>query len=44
MSGSWILSGLLVLPLVGALLILLLRGDDEGDDATTRAGSRCGRR
>ena len=27
MSGSWILSGLLVLPLVGALLILVLRGE-----------------
>jgi NADH-quinone oxidoreductase subunit M len=29
MSGSWILSGLLVLPLIGALCILLLRGQDE---------------
>ena len=29
MSGFWILSGLLVLPLVGAFCILLLRGDDE---------------
>ena len=29
MSGSWILSGLLVLPLIGALLILVLRGEGE---------------
>ena len=29
MSGNWILSGLIVLPLIGALCILLLRGDDE---------------
>ncbi|HEY1943197.1 MAG TPA: NADH-quinone oxidoreductase subunit M [Roseiarcus sp.] len=29
MSGSWILSGLLVLPLIGSLCILLLRGNDE---------------
>ena len=29
MSGSWILSGLLVLPLIGALLILVLRGESE---------------
>ena len=29
MSGSWILSGLLVLPLIGALLILILRGEGE---------------
>jgi len=29
MSGSWILSGLLVLPLIGALLILILRGESE---------------
>ena len=27
MSGSWILSGLLVLPLIGALLMLILRGE-----------------
>jgi hypothetical protein len=27
MSGSWILSSLLILPLVGALCILALRGD-----------------
>ena len=29
MSGSWILSGLLVLPVIGALLILALRGNSE---------------
>jgi NADH-quinone oxidoreductase subunit M len=29
MSGSWILSGLLVLPLVGAGCVYLLRGEDE---------------
>ena len=29
MSGSWILSGLIVLPVIGALCILLLRGQDE---------------
>jgi len=29
MSGSWILSGLLLLPVIGAICIFLLRGDDE---------------
>ena len=33
MTGSWILSGILALPLIGALFILLLPGDSE---ATTR--------
>jgi NADH-quinone oxidoreductase subunit M len=36
MSGSWILSGLLVLPLVGAACILLLRGRDEASDNNAR--------
>jgi NADH-quinone oxidoreductase subunit M len=36
MSGSWILSGLLVLPLIGALLILILRGDSEATLANAR--------
>ncbi len=29
MSGSWILTGLLVLPLIGSACILVLRGEDE---------------
>ena len=29
MNGSWILSGILALPLIGALFILLLPGDSE---------------
>ncbi|MGD0763284.1 MAG: NADH-quinone oxidoreductase subunit M [Roseiarcus sp.] len=36
MSGSWILSGLLVLPLAGAACILLLRGDDEASKNNAR--------
>jgi NADH-quinone oxidoreductase subunit M len=36
MSGSWILSGLLVLPLVGAAFILMLRGDDEASNNNAR--------
>ncbi len=36
MSGSWILTGLLVLPLVGAACILLLRGGDEASNNNAR--------
>ena len=36
MSGSWILSGLLVLPLVGALFILLLPGETEATKRNAR--------
>jgi len=36
MSGSWILSGLLVLPLIGAACILLLRGEDEASANNAR--------
>ena len=36
MSGSWILSGLLVLPLVGAACILVLRGEDEASNNNAR--------
>jgi NADH-quinone oxidoreductase subunit M len=36
MSGSWILSGLLVLPLVGAACILVLRGEDEASKNNAR--------
>ncbi|MGD1036698.1 MAG: NADH-quinone oxidoreductase subunit M [Roseiarcus sp.] len=36
MSGSWILSGLLVLPLVGAACILVLRGQDEAANNNAR--------
>ncbi|MFZ1962407.1 MAG: NADH-quinone oxidoreductase subunit M [Roseiarcus sp.] len=36
MSGSWILSGLLVLPLAGAACILLLRGEDEASKNNAR--------
>ena len=44
MSYGWpILSTVTFLPLLGALLIALLRGDDESASAT-RATSRCGPR
>ena len=33
MNGSWILSGILALPLVGALFILLLPRRQRGDQA-----------
>jgi NADH-quinone oxidoreductase subunit M len=36
MSGSWILSGLLVLPLIGAACILILRGEDEASKNNAR--------
>jgi len=36
MSGSWILSGILALPLVGALFILLLPGDSEATKRNAR--------
>ncbi len=36
MSGSWILSGLLLLPLVGALFILLLPGETEATKRNAR--------
>ena len=36
MSGSWILSGLLVLPLAGAACVLLLRGEDEASKNNAR--------
>ena len=36
MSGSWILSGILALPLVGALFILLLPGDGEATKRNAR--------
>ncbi len=36
MSGSWILSGLLLLPLVGAACILLLRGENEASKNNAR--------
>ncbi len=36
MSGSWILSGLLVLPLIGALFILLLPGETEATKRNAR--------
>ena len=36
MSGSWILSGLLVLPLIGAACILVLRGQDEAANNNAR--------
>ena len=36
MSGSWILSGLLVLPLIGAACILVLRGEDEASNNNAR--------
>ena len=36
MSGSWILSGLLILPLVGAGCVYLLRGDDEATKNNAR--------
>ncbi len=36
MPGSWILSGLLVLPLVGAACILILRGQDEASNNNAR--------
>ena len=29
MSGNWLLSALLIVPIVGALAILTLRGDSE---------------
>jgi NADH-quinone oxidoreductase subunit M len=36
MTGSWILSGILALPLVGALFILLLPGDSEATKRNAR--------
>jgi NADH-quinone oxidoreductase subunit M len=36
MSGSWILSGLLVLPLAGSACILMLRGADKASDNNAR--------
>ncbi len=36
MSGSWILSGILLLPVVGALFILLLPGDTEATKRNAR--------
>ena len=36
MSGSWILSGILVLPLIGALFILLLPGETEATKQNAR--------
>jgi NADH-quinone oxidoreductase subunit M len=36
MSGSWILSGLLLLPLVGALFVLLLPGETEATKRNAR--------
>jgi NADH-quinone oxidoreductase subunit M len=36
MSGSWILSGLLALPLIGALFILLLPGETEATKRNAR--------
>ena len=36
MSGSWILSGILALPLIGALFILLLPGDSEATKRNAR--------
>ncbi|MGO8799422.1 MAG: NADH-quinone oxidoreductase subunit M [Roseiarcus sp.] len=36
MSGSWILSGLLVLPLIGSACILVLRGNDEASNNNAR--------
>ena len=36
MSGSWILSGLLILPLLGAAFILLLPGDSEATRRNAR--------
>ncbi len=36
MSGSWILSGILILPLIGALFILLLPGETEATKQNAR--------
>ena len=36
MNGSWILSGILALPLIGALFILLLPGDSEATKQNAR--------
>src|SRR5271167_2304551 len=36
MTGSWILSGILALPLIGALFILLLPGDSEATKRNAR--------
>src|SRR5271155_3214830 len=36
MNGSWILSGILALPLIGALFILLLPGDSESTKRNAR--------
>ena len=36
MNGSWILSGILALPLIGALFILLLPGDSEATKKNAR--------
>ena len=44
MFGFGILSGLLILPIVGALAIAAAARRRRSDAQTTRAGSRCGRR
>ena len=36
MSGNWILSALLIVPIIGALLIMTLRGDGEGAKTNAR--------
>ncbi len=36
MSGNWVLSALLILPMAGALLILLLRGENEANNRNAR--------
>ena len=36
MNGSWILSGILALPLIGALFILFLPGDSEATKRNAR--------
>ena len=36
MNGSWILSGILALPVIGALFILLLPGDSEATKRNAR--------
>jgi NADH-quinone oxidoreductase subunit M len=36
MSGHWILSALLIIPVIGAILILLLRGESEANNRNAR--------
>jgi NADH-quinone oxidoreductase subunit M len=36
MTGNWILSALLIVPVLGALLILLLRGESEANNSNAR--------